>query len=121
MKIKLDENLPQSLEASLARLGHDVHTTLSEGLAGRKDEEIWAAVQAEFRFLITQDLDFSDIRRFAPGTHAGILLVRLHSPSRQNLIARVIDIVGRENVDQWQGCFVIATENKTRVVQPPAR
>lgn len=35
MKIKLDENLPGSLAVSLGNLGHDVHTTQGEGLAGR--------------------------------------------------------------------------------------
>ncbi|MBV8515170.1 MAG: DUF5615 family PIN-like protein [Acidobacteria bacterium] len=43
------------------KLGHDVHTTLEEGLAGRSDEDIWAASQSEKRFLLTQDLDFSEI------------------------------------------------------------
>jgi predicted nuclease of predicted toxin-antitoxin system len=88
MKIKLDENLPLHLAAALGSLGHDVHTTSSEGLTGRADLDIWGAAQAESRFLITQDLDFSDIRRFTPGSHASILLVRLPSPSRQSLIAR---------------------------------
>jgi predicted nuclease of predicted toxin-antitoxin system len=118
MKIKLDENLPLRLAASLKNLGHDVHTAYSEGLTGRGDREIWEAAQAESRFLITQDLDFSDIRQFTPGSHAGVLLVRLHSPSRQNLIARVENIFQTESVDQWPGCFVVATERKTRVLKP---
>jgi predicted nuclease of predicted toxin-antitoxin system len=82
MKIKLDENLPVRLANLLTSLEHDVHTTHEEGLDGRDDLEIWEAAQKESRFLITQDLDFSDTRRFAPGSHHGILLLRLHSPSR---------------------------------------
>jgi len=70
MKIKLDENLPLHLATSLEDLGHDLHTTSSESLAGRVDLDIWRAAQAESRFLITQDLDFSDIRQFTPGSHA---------------------------------------------------
>jgi hypothetical protein len=31
---------------------------------------------------------FSDIRHFAPGTHRGILLVRLSNPSRRHLVER---------------------------------
>ncbi len=58
MKIKLDENLPLHLATSLEDLGHDLHTTSSESLAGRVDLDIWRAAQAESRFLITQDLDF---------------------------------------------------------------
>jgi predicted nuclease of predicted toxin-antitoxin system len=118
MKIKLDENLPEALAGSLENLGHEVHTVVGEGLKGRNDRVIWDAAQAESRFLITQDLDFSDIHKFAPGTHAGILLVRLHQPSRANLIATVENIFRTENVEQWSGCFVIATERKTRVVRP---
>jgi len=50
---------------------------LDENLGGRDDDTVWAAAQAEQRFLVTQDLDFSDARRFVPGTHAGVLIVRL--------------------------------------------
>src|SRR5271166_894396 len=118
MKIKLDENLPLRLATALENLGHDVHTTSSEGLTGRADLDIWGAAQAESRFLITQDLDFSDIRRFTPGSHAGVLLVRLHSPSRQNLIGRVENVFRSENVDEWSGCFVVVSERKIRVIKP---
>lgn len=40
MKIKLDENIPLRLVASLAALGHDVETVPQEGLAGRPDTEV---------------------------------------------------------------------------------
>ena len=33
MRIKLDENLPLQTASLLKALGHDVHTTLEEGLA----------------------------------------------------------------------------------------
>jgi len=42
-------------------------------LTGRADPDVWSAAQSARRFLITQDLDFSDIRRYKPGTHAGLL------------------------------------------------
>ncbi len=73
MKIKLDENMPESLAEQLGQLGHDVHTVPSEAPSGEKDARIWSAARSEQRFLITQDLDFSDVRQFTPGTHAGIL------------------------------------------------
>jgi predicted nuclease of predicted toxin-antitoxin system len=118
MRIKLDENLPDSLSPLLKQLGHDASTVNDEGLTGGADHEIWEAAQREARFLITQDLDFSDTRQFAPGRHRGILLVRLHSPSRQNLIERVESIFRSENIEGWMGCFVVATERKVRVQKP---
>ena len=81
MKIKLDENLPAALATRLRGLGHDVETVREEGLEGKKDDRIWISAQSEGRFLITQDLDFSDARRFVPGSHSGILLVRLKNGS----------------------------------------
>ena len=75
MKLKLDENGPESLVAELAVHGHDVDTVRQEGLAGAPDPDVWAAAQAAGLFLITQGLDFSDVREFRPGTHHGLLLV----------------------------------------------
>lgn len=118
MRIKLDENLPATLAASLRLFGHDVHTTAEEGLAGKPDPDIWGAAQRESRFLITQDLDFSDFRTFRPGSHHGILLVRLRSPRRNSLIRRVEEIFSTENVESWQRCFIVATEHKIRIRRP---
>jgi predicted nuclease of predicted toxin-antitoxin system len=117
MKIKLDENLPLGLADALERLGHDVHTIPGEGLAGKNDEHVWSACQHEKRLLITQDLDFSDLRRFAPGSHSGILLIRLFSPDWRYLSERVAQIFRKENVEEWFGCFVVVTERKIRVVR----
>ncbi len=88
MRIKLDENLPFGLASRLSTLGHDVRTVQDEGLIGRADLEIWEAAQRDGRLLITEDLDFSDTRRFAPGTHYGVLLIRLRLPSRRGLLQR---------------------------------
>jgi predicted nuclease of predicted toxin-antitoxin system len=46
---------------------HDVQTLGEEGLTGRADADIWQAAQSGGRILITQDLDFSDTRKFQPG------------------------------------------------------
>jgi predicted nuclease of predicted toxin-antitoxin system len=119
MKIKLDENLPFGLAILLRGLDHDVHSTHEEGLTGHSDREIWETAQKESRFLITQDLDFSDLRQFAPGSHHGILLVRLRSPSRGNLAGRVAEFFQTENIAEWAGCFVVATERKIRLLKPP--
>jgi len=119
MKILLDENLPFRLAIRLKTLGHDVRTVYERGLTGHLDREIWDAAQQEGRFLITQDLDFSDARRFIPGSHHGILLIRLRSPNRRNLVERIEELFRDERVSDWGGCFVVATEHKVRVLKPP--
>ena len=118
MKIKLDENMPVGLAEILSQLGHDADTVYDEGYAGNKDDKIWELAQESKRFLITQDMDFSDKRKFIPGTHEGILLIRLRNPGRTALIQRIESTFKTENVDQWKGCFVVVTENKIRVRYP---
>jgi predicted nuclease of predicted toxin-antitoxin system len=121
MKIKLDENLPHRLAGLLKELAHDVHTAHDERLIGHADRRIWEAAQNESRFLITQDMDFSDSRTFIPSSHHGILLVRLHSPNRKNLIGRIVELFQKEQVGDWVRCFVVATERKTRVLRPESK
>jgi hypothetical protein len=75
----------------------------------------WATAQTAGRFLVTQDLDFSDARKYAPGTHQGLLLVRLPQPGRSALVERVSTLFRTEAVESWTGCIVSATPRKVRV------
>lgn len=95
MNIKLDENLPHQLVQLLTDLGHDVDTVRDEHMAGRDDDAVWAAAQTAGRFLVTQDLDFSDARKYSPGTHEGLLLVRRPQP------------VGARSLDAWRRCSAL--------------
>lgn len=116
MKIKLGENLPVRLKGILAQHGHDTDTVVEEGLAGQPDANIWQAAQAEKRFLITQDLDFSDTRQFVPGSHPGLLLVRLRDPGANAVLVKLAAIAGQ--INDWNGCFVVLTDHKLRIKRP---
>jgi predicted nuclease of predicted toxin-antitoxin system len=118
MKIKLDENVTCGVVPALKKFGHDVQTTIEEGLTGKPDSEIWSAAQSEQRFLITQDMDFSDARKYAPGKRHGILLLRLHSPNQTEIISRLAELIANEDTESWRSCFVVATEHKVRVLRP---
>lgn len=115
MRIKLDENIPARLVFFLTNLGHDVDTVVGENLVGQDDAAIWKEAQKSKRFLITQDLDFADMRKFTPGTHHGLLLVRLRDPGRNALASRIRTIFESEQIETWQGCFVVVTERKIRI------
>jgi predicted nuclease of predicted toxin-antitoxin system len=118
MRIKLDENLPFRLVSVLTELGHDVDTVPSERIAGKDDAVVWQASQAGQRFLVTQDLDFSDVRKYTPGTHHGLLLVRLPQPGRAALFEKIATLFQVEDVENWGGCMVTATPHKVRVRRP---
>jgi Uncharacterized protein conserved in bacteria len=118
MNLKLDENLPESLLQTLSVLGHDVDNVRTENIVGQTDQKIWKAAQDGGRFLITQDPDFSDIRKFAPGTHHGLMLVRLRVPGRLALAARIGAVFQTQEAPFWARCFVLLTDHKLRVHQP---
>ncbi len=120
MKLKLDENLPESLVQTLSGLGLDTDNVRLEGIVGHADSDVWKAAQSSGRFLITQDLDFSDVRQFAPGTHHGLMLVRLRTPGRLALAARIAEAFHAEESASWTGCFVLLTDHKLRVHRPPS-
>jgi len=115
MKLKLDENLPLEVAELLAAKGHDVHTVPDEKLTGQRDEIILKASLNEGRLLLTQDLDFSDVRRFRPGTHPGIVLIRLRHPSRRQVIERIEQVLLSEAIESWVGCFVVISDRKLRI------
>ncbi|PSB60653.1 hypothetical protein C7B61_17115, partial [filamentous cyanobacterium CCP1] len=86
MLIKLDENMSNAHTEFLRQIGHGCDRVTDEGLSGATDEVVWQQVCLEQRLFITLDLDFSDVRRFPPGTHPGILLLRPRSRSRQAIL-----------------------------------
>src|SRR5438552_2522013 len=101
MNIKLDEKLPKRLAATLRQLGNDVDTVGDEHLLGAADDEVWAATQRERRLLITLDRAFGDIRRFPPGTHGGIVLLRLDDTSFRLILNRISELCSAQMRQDW--------------------
>ncbi|MFW6034359.1 MAG: DUF5615 family PIN-like protein [bacterium] len=68
----------------LRTLNHDVDTVADEGLAGAVDAAVLAAAADEARLLLTLDRGLGDVRAYPPGTHAGVLVIRVdhQSPRR---------------------------------------
>jgi len=118
MKIKIDECIPQECSALLLQKGYNTETVYQEGLQGAPDNEVWSASQKEQRFLITTDLDFSDIRYYKPGEHAGILLIRLAKEGKGRLLSYFQRLLSQYNIEEWQGYLVVATDHKIRIKAP---
>jgi len=118
MRILLDENLPAGLVGALRALGHDVEHVYSRNLSGRPDGEVRAVAESEKRLLITQDIRFADARRFAEGGHPGFVLVRLKTPGRRALIAKLRYVFETEDVESWRNCLVVLTDSKLRIRRP---
>jgi predicted nuclease of predicted toxin-antitoxin system len=118
LAIKLDENLRRSHARFLRDLGYKADRVLDQGLSGASDEAVWERGVSEGRFLITLDLDFSDIRRFQPGSHPGILLIRARSKSREAVLEVLRRVLAEQPLEELRGCLAVADQNFTRVRRP---
>jgi predicted nuclease of predicted toxin-antitoxin system len=84
VKFKLDENLPASSSAVLTSAGHDVDTVSAEHLIGAPDRDVVTAATTAGRILISLDVGMADIRAYPPGSHAGIIVLRLADQSARH-------------------------------------
>ena len=120
MRVKLDENLGHSHAELVCAAGHVAMRVTEQGLSGAKDPAVWQHVCDTGRFFITLDLDFSDVRRFVPGTHPGILLIRARGKGR-GAVARVLRrVLAEHGLKPLVGCLAVADESRTRIRRPPA-
>ena len=118
MKFKLDENLPVSSAAILARAGHDVDTVGEEGLSGAPDPEVVAAATAAGRVLISLDVGLADIRAYSPGSHAGIVVLRLTDQSAAAVSKALSDLAAAAAADSLAGVVAVLQRGLLRIRHP---
>jgi predicted nuclease of predicted toxin-antitoxin system len=116
--VKLDENLARAHAEFLNVSGCSAERVTDEGLSGAEDSTVWQRALAEGRFFVTLDLDFSDVRRFPPGTHPGLLLLRAGNRSRDAILAILQRVVAEHPLNTLQGCFAVADAHHTRIRRP---
>jgi predicted nuclease of predicted toxin-antitoxin system len=115
MRIKVDEDLPNAVVRNLREEGHDAVNVLEQGLGGAKDAALWQVVQAENRFLVTADKGFADIRYHAPGTHAGVLLLRPDEDGIRPLIELLRRVLENYDLDALAETIAVVTPRGIRV------
>ena len=118
LRFKLDENVPVDAAWLLAAAGYDCQTVYDEHLAGASDPDVAQACQAEGRVLVTLDLDFSDVRAYPPGTHAGIMVLRPRVPDRDSTLALIERVLPLFASEALTGCLWIIDTERVRVRAP---
>ncbi len=115
MHIKLDEALSGSLARPLQDVGHSVATVRGQGWGGMKDAALWPLVDAENAFFITADKGFGDVRRFPPGTHTGILLLRPDRESLPEYKSLLETLLRRHKLESLAGTLTVADPRGIRI------
>ena len=115
LHFKIDENLPIDAVPVFAAAGYECHSVYDELLDGASDAKLIDRCRLEGRVLVTLDLDFSDVRTYAPGSHPGIIVLR---PRRADinqtlaLLRRLIPMLGTEQIF---GNLWIVDETRVRI------
>lgn len=98
----VDESLPRAVTRVLGAAGHDVADARDVGLRGRPDGDVAARAVAEQRILVASDLDFANTLQFPPGSHAGIVVLRVPddwgSRRRAERLLAAIEETGVDNI-----------------------
>ncbi len=118
MTFKLDVNLPVSSAAILTGAGHDAGTVTEEGLVGAPDRDVVVAPTAEGRILISLDRGLGDIRTYPPGSHAGIVVLRLTDQSAAAAMKAVSDLATLTNPDSLAGAVAVLQRGLLRIRHP---
>lgn len=115
MKFKTDENLPVEIANLLQQAGYDATTVNQQGLGGSNDPTIFDICQQEQRILITLDLDFSDIRSYAPQNSAGIIVIRTTRQDKPYLLPIISSVILALTQEPIIGKLWIVEDNRIRI------
>ena len=114
MRFKIDENPPREMATLFAEAGHDAVTVIDQQMGGERDQDIAAVCLNEGRALVTLDLDFSDIRVYPPQRYPGIVVLRVPSQLREDLLEVGVRLL--ENLtSSLQGQLWIVEDSRVRI------
>ena len=115
MRFKLDENLPLQLKRLFTESGHDAVTVLDQGIGGATDSEVASVCLAEERVLVTQDLDFADIKFYMPEQYPGIVVFRLATQTRDTLLEVGANLIEALAGSSHKGQIWIVEHSRVRI------
>ncbi|MES1242687.1 MAG: DUF5615 family PIN-like protein [Acidobacteriota bacterium] len=116
MHIKVDEDLPSAVARTLRQQGYPCSTVIEQRMGGWKDPALWEAVQAHGQFLVTADKGFGDVRRFPPGSHGGILLLRPSEDGIRPLLDLLEQVLANiRSLEDLAGLLTVASPQGLRI------
>ena len=114
MRFKFDENLPREMATLFAEAGHDAATVLDQQMGGEEDQDIASVCLHEGRALVTLDLDFSDIGVYPPRRYPGLVVLRVSSQLREDLLQVGVRLL-ESLTTSLQGQLWIVEDSRIRI------
>ena len=118
MKFLVDADLPRSVAKILISLGHDAIDIRDIKPLATTDTVIYRSIKEQNRILVTRDLDFSNILLYPPPADAGIIVLRVHLLSVNEIIDIVKDLIKRIPEKELIGSLIVARKRRYRLRRP---
>jgi predicted nuclease of predicted toxin-antitoxin system len=115
VKLKTDENLPNSAATLLRTAGHDVTSVLEEKLGGAADPKVAEVCRSETRALVTLDRGLGNIRAYPPADYHGIVVLRPRDQNVDAILRLVQRFVALLKTNSLVGALWIVDERRFRI------
>ncbi|MBI4227303.1 MAG: DUF5615 family PIN-like protein [Candidatus Omnitrophica bacterium] len=112
MRALLDENIPRRVGEWLGHGGHDVVRVP----VGLKNGAVIELARREARVLITRDQDFVDRFVYPPAQSSGLIVLRIHPPTQDQLIAALQRLLSERPETQFTGQLIVVEEHGYHVI-----
>jgi len=114
MHFLTDENIYPPMVTMLRELGHDVFDVKEQQLFGIQDEQVMEMAREQNRMLITLDKGFSNILLHPPGTHPGMIVLRVWRLTITKATEILRQFIESTSEDQLTGKLAIVEPARVR-------
>jgi predicted nuclease of predicted toxin-antitoxin system len=103
----------------LRKQGLDVKAVAETGSKGCEDNEIVVLAEAENRIIITHDIGFGSIYYFSKRGQVGIIILRIHPPTVEEVNLILMDFLSKVNLEKKNLTknLIIISRKKYRVLK----
>ena len=119
IKFLLDENVPPAVGLFLREKGFDVAEIAQALESGAQDDAVIALAHLQERVLLTFDKHFSNILSYPPGSHSGIIRIRIHPPQINDIVSSLQQLFQKLDIETVSGSLIVLEREGFRVRRVP--
>jgi predicted nuclease of predicted toxin-antitoxin system len=103
----------------LRKQGFDIKAVAETNCKGQEDKEIVVLAEAENRVIVTHDIGFGSIYYFSKRGQVGIIILRIHPPTVEEVNLILIDFLSKVNLEKKNLTknLIILSRKKYRVLK----
>jgi predicted nuclease of predicted toxin-antitoxin system len=119
IRFLIDENIPPAIGRFLHTNGFEVKDVREMLRPGAQDEEVMSLARQEHRVLVTFDKHFSNLVLYPPGSHEGIIRIRIHPPVISEIITAFKQLLAKLDIEAMRGSLIVLEREGFRVRKAP--